>query len=262
MSEARQKRRPRLSLLSLLLIVTVVALSLGIWRERQSTERYRRKIAGLQNEVGSVTVADPTKLTVQPLDDAVDSWRHFRWRAYTPPEHFGQVVATIWTDAEPQRQKRLTLRLDPGEMNFDFSVLQHPGADTWMYGLRQPLHRGGVSSGPAPPWIGGPIPVQDIFDRTGPRVAIGRGSEAELLSARRVNADGQTVEVRVVVRHLDPENGPKAVSSAGAEAAPVSAPSVMIRSEPFQPTRDHASPEGAAIRSPRASPWESGRPTP
>lgn len=223
-SEAKPKRRLRISLLSLFLITALVALSMALWRERQSTGVYRREIAGLRREVGQVVVADPTKLTVQPLDDSVDSWRHFRWRAYTPPGQYGEVELTIASDKKPLKRRRATLRLGPGEMNFDVSAFQHPGGGAWMYWLRQPFASGGGVIAAAPPWIGAGVSMRELFDPKSPPQAIAEGETLELLRFDRRIENGEQVEVVITVKHFASGKQPNSSSSASTEPVPASLP--------------------------------------
>ena len=151
----RTRKRPRYSLFSLLLLMTVIALSLTLWSETTRRIPLQRQIENLRREVGEVRVAEPNKLYVQPLEDSFDRRLQHRWRAYVPPGREGEVVVEI-QQPDKNRVGRMTMALEPGESGFELVAIP-PIKDqgtVWMYHLRQPMSsRAGGSSGPPPPWI-------------------------------------------------------------------------------------------------------------
>jgi len=75
--------RPRLSLLTALLLTTIVGLAIVVaqlWRE---VEPLRIDVRRLRTEVGNLTVEDPAKACIIAVPTSeVDTWR---WRVYLPP---------------------------------------------------------------------------------------------------------------------------------------------------------------------------------
>ena len=93
MSEPRPRRRPRLSLLSLLLLVAVAATSLmsvQLWRE---VGPLRVEVRRLRNETGQLTVVDPEKIyavAIATMDE--NTWK---WRVHLPAGHNYRLVTNV-----------------------------------------------------------------------------------------------------------------------------------------------------------------------
>lgn len=85
MSGTKPNRRPRVSLLSLLLLTAVVATSLTtamLWSE---VGPLRRENQRLRDEIGELTILDATKVHLLVLPtDPVEGYE-WRWRVYVPP---------------------------------------------------------------------------------------------------------------------------------------------------------------------------------
>ncbi|TWT90616.1 hypothetical protein Mal64_10100 [Pseudobythopirellula maris] len=91
-----RKRRPRVSLLNLLLLMTVVAALLAVWcamrendRMRLETIAVREQMRAMQLEYGAFVVEDPKLVYVaplpreKPLASLVQPWE-WGWRVYVP----------------------------------------------------------------------------------------------------------------------------------------------------------------------------------
>lgn len=77
-------RRARLqfSLLSLLLLMVVAGALIGLWISQRETNRLRTENRALREELGSLTIDDPTKLYARAL--RVNASLKWRWRIYAP----------------------------------------------------------------------------------------------------------------------------------------------------------------------------------
>ncbi|TWT95903.1 hypothetical protein Pla108_29800 [Botrimarina colliarenosi] len=214
--ESKPRLRPRISLLSLLLLTAIVALSLALWGESSRRWPLEREIQALRREVGEVAVADPTKMYVQPLDNSVDNRMHFRWRAYVPPGRAG-VVTVLVQQPWKNREGYLTMTLDAGDSGFELVTLPAVAGDLWMYSLRSSstVRRSG-SSNPRPPWLGqGGEPVGLTFDDFDPQPGVAEGHEAALMDLAGQSENGEPVRVIVTAKHYPPANLPPSSNSAG-----------------------------------------------
>jgi hypothetical protein len=82
---SRRNWRPRISLLSVLLLTTIVALAIVIalfWRE---VGPLRAEARQLRNEVGKLTIDDPTKVAAIQFHRRDDNL--WRWRVWIPAGH-------------------------------------------------------------------------------------------------------------------------------------------------------------------------------
>lgn len=91
-SENAATRRPRVSLLNLLLLTTSVALAVGLYRSREDNARLEALFGPLQAEnkrlraeQGTLTIEDPKKIHAIRIADPRDGVWSFR--VYLPPGH-------------------------------------------------------------------------------------------------------------------------------------------------------------------------------
>lgn len=215
---------PRISLLNLLLVTSVIALSLSIWGETSRRMPLEREIAALRREVGTVTVGDPTRMYIQPLAKSVDSLMHYRWRAYVPPNLAGEVTVEVQSLNE-KRMRFVTMRLDSGESGFEFVTLRSVSGTLWNYQLRNPAsERRGATSGPKPPWLvkegkSVGLAFKDFKTKSG----IGEGQEATLMDLIGNSDGGEAVRVVVTARLYASGKSPSSSCRAGRRALLLSA---------------------------------------
>jgi len=113
MSEAEQKEvsksrrpRPRFSLQTLLLLTTIVALGVIVWRQAGEVVPLRQELRQLRGEMGHLTIDDPNKayaIAVQTSES--DTWK---WRIYLPPggtHSFSSYYGTIPSQTEFRGRK-------------------------------------------------------------------------------------------------------------------------------------------------------------
>ena len=229
--------RLRYSLISLLLLMTVIALSLALLNETFRRLPLKRKLERLQREVGAVMIAEPSTLYVQPLNDSFDSRLQSRWRAYVPPGRKGEVVVAI-QQPDKNRIGRLMMALDAGESGFELiAVPPIKGQGTaWMYHLRQPMSSRAVAiSGPPPPWISIEVAERGLeFANFDSKLGAAEGRELTLMNVSEHTAE---VPVRIVVsvKHYPKGKSPRSTAFAGH--------SKLFRSQPVQVVRPESASE-------------------
>lgn len=138
--------RPRISLLSAILLTTIVALAIGIaqiWRE---VGPLRAEVRRLRDEVGALSVADPTKpcaIRVRTTDEF--TWK---WRLWIPEGR--SYVLKHASDKIPKQglaQSTGSITLDePGETWIEYRIAPDPTAGIWMDRIRTPHTTVGSSS--------------------------------------------------------------------------------------------------------------------
>ncbi|MEQ8846395.1 hypothetical protein [Botrimarina sp.] len=143
-------RRPRLSLLSLLLIVAVVASSLTtamLWSE---VGPFRREVSRLREEVGELDLQDPTRLHAMRVETRDDL--EWKWRLWIPQG----VAYKLRTDAEaipaegyPRGGGTIWLR-EPGELVVRYVIRRDARSGGWRGSLKT---RGGSVGSDAAPWV-------------------------------------------------------------------------------------------------------------
>ncbi len=78
--------RPRFSLLTLLLLTTVVAMSVALWQLGSEVVPLREEVRQLRAEVGKLSVFDDEKIyAIQLKTEEKNVWW---WRIYLPPGKF------------------------------------------------------------------------------------------------------------------------------------------------------------------------------
>lgn len=75
-------RRARFSLLTLVWLLTIAALSVGLWQTGREVLPLREEVARVRKELGYFPVDDPSKIQIRRLRGKVpNAWR---WRLYLP----------------------------------------------------------------------------------------------------------------------------------------------------------------------------------
>ena len=111
------KRGPRFSLLGLLLLMTIAAMGVGLWRLYSELAPLRQEVEQYRNVLGIIRVEEPTKIHALRLPTASDEPR--KYRVYLPAGrsyfwHYSQ--SAIPKDAIPTSKG--SGRLAPGEYIF------------------------------------------------------------------------------------------------------------------------------------------------
>lgn len=233
--EPKPRLRPRFSLLSLLLLTAVVALSLSLWGESSRRLPLQREIEALRREVGEVSAADPRRMYVQPLERSIDSRMHFRWRAYVPPGRSAEVTVEV-QQLDENRMGHLTMRLEAGETGFEFAILPSVPGTLWMYQLGDPAsERRGATSGPKPPWLANGARTEGIdFKDFDAKPGVPEGQDATLMDLVGNSDDGQRLRVIVKAKHYPEGSSPNSSFAGGHRkiAAPSGAPRAAPPSAP------------------------------
>ena len=82
MHDSKPTRRPRISLQTLLLLVTIVAMALVIWQLNSELIPMREEVQTLRDETGQLTISEAEKIhAIQMATDYPLAWK---WRVYIP----------------------------------------------------------------------------------------------------------------------------------------------------------------------------------
>ena len=132
--------RPRISLLSALLLLAVAGMAIVIvqlWRE---VGPQRQELRQLRNEVGYLTIDDPKRFhAIEVLTNKDWSWK---WRIWVPE---GETVAArmslgdVPRDGFPDHDR--SINLEPGEHWITLELHQDPIAGKWTYVFATPVAR-------------------------------------------------------------------------------------------------------------------------
>ncbi len=144
--------RPRLrfSLLTVLLVTTIVGMAIVVVMQWRSLAPLRAEVRRLRNEVGDLSVDDPTKLCaiqVNTHDELTWKWRVWvpQGKVYRVREYGGEVPK----EGYPEDGGTVWLR-EPGEHVVEYRIIRDPRDDQW-YGWLQ-TRSGGVGKD-AQPWV-------------------------------------------------------------------------------------------------------------
>lgn len=196
--EAKPKRRPRVSLLSLLLLVALVGTALAIGRQVIVVREHERRIARYRDELGSVSMPKPKRLYVKTLEGGYPE-RLFRWRVYVPPGHSATACLSQGTSTSRGRSCH---GMPSGESTFE--VIFFPNDEgTWTYRVRSggQARRGWAGGGgdPEPPWLGSPDKRSRLELKTNHTDGAGPGETVELLRYEDDPADLKPITLSVTV---------------------------------------------------------------
>jgi hypothetical protein len=145
--KTRSARRPRISLLSALLLMTILGMAIVIvqlWREIRPM---RTELRALRDEVGRLSIDDETKvhaIAVRTSDDLTWKWRVWVPQAMNVNLHyrFGQVPKTGVPPAQGGSS------LGPGEHWIELKASRDRSGKNWSASLSTP--GGGVSTSISP----------------------------------------------------------------------------------------------------------------
>src|SRR5262245_4620503 len=118
--------RPRFSLLSALLLMTIVGLVIVVIQLWRDIKPLRAELRRLRNEVGALSIEDPTKphaIQVRIVDD--NTWK---WRVWIPEgKKYELKIATqdIPQQGFPQSNGSMVLD-EPGETWVQYRIARSP----------------------------------------------------------------------------------------------------------------------------------------
>jgi hypothetical protein len=101
--------RPRISLLNVLLITSIVALALLAIRQWQAVKPLRQEVQRLRTELGYLVIGDPGKVHAiqgQPIETVEPN--RWRWRLFLPQG--GQYSLNVFSGHLPPRVNRASLQ--------------------------------------------------------------------------------------------------------------------------------------------------------
>jgi hypothetical protein len=139
----RPPRRPRFSLLTSLLVMTIVGLAIGVWQLWREIAPLRADLRRLRDEVGALSIDDRTKpcaIRVRANDEF--TWK---WRLWIPEGRsyiLKYASEQIPQNGFPKGHGTITLS-EPGETWIEYRIAPDPRSGLWMDKLLTP----GVSVG-------------------------------------------------------------------------------------------------------------------
>ncbi len=188
--------RPRFSLLTLLLVISIVALAATVVVQRRNLRplmielgALREENGALRTEVGALSIGDPTKLHVIAVP--VEGQYVWKWRVWVPA---GQSVAVrVRHGAIPEKgvpqAPQCTLGLSEGEHVIRYTVQRDSQDGSWGASLR--TESGGCSTGvgvvPWPEWDD----WDSVGDGVGAKTVVGEPKKPLVLLRHRVGSDSK-----------------------------------------------------------------------
>lgn len=195
----KRRRRPRISLLTLLLLVTVCVLAGGLWRASYSILPLSEEIDRLKREVGDVAVENPEHMHLQ-LGPSLNIDRYVRYRVYIPPDHVGLAVLNVKVEDRGKATHNETVSMiHPGESTVEMLVSRSAVGDFWTYKINTIPGCGGIAEGPMPPWYDDYGKSLGIAPKETPTGGVGDGESLDLIRQSTVREDGSAVEVVLTI---------------------------------------------------------------
>lgn len=130
-------RRMRFSLLNCLLVMTIVAMAIGLWRLNGELAPLRTEVKRLREEMGHLVVEDETQLhaiQVSTVDD--DTWRFRVWVPAGKQYWLCFQKAKIPQQGVPVKTTSGgSLAIDPGEHLIDLLIEPHDQREETLTGI-------------------------------------------------------------------------------------------------------------------------------
>lgn len=160
---AERSYRPRFSILSALLVLTIAALAVTVWRQNSELSPLQQEVRRLRKELGQLTIDDANKIyAIRVPSSDLDT---NRFRVYLPKNRkfiLGSRIQTIPGRLQSQSRKDWleslsgigsTSTIDSGEFTIDVEVKRdNEKADHWN--LYHSINgRGGGHVGSEMPWL-------------------------------------------------------------------------------------------------------------
>ncbi|QEG35006.1 hypothetical protein [Bythopirellula goksoeyrii] len=155
------KLRPRIKLLTLLLIMTIVALGTALWQNSREVIPLRDTVRELKKELGQFYVDDPSLLHVQRRKTITGScWRwelclptSSSYQLYVSEGSFGEILPGDLNDwlENNHPQRRILGKLEPGHFSFELSVEDYGGKWWIRYATKNEI-RGTMQLRPGEDW--------------------------------------------------------------------------------------------------------------
>ena len=150
-NDASNRRRGlRFSLLTLLLVMAIVALSITVAMLYVELGPLRKEVAELRTEVGRLNIEDPTKLHVMRVES--DNDLEWKWRIWIPEGASYRLRSSggsVPKQGFPTDGGTMYLR-EPGEHVIRYVIRRNPRDDQWYGRLQTEI--GSVGSDQQP-WV-------------------------------------------------------------------------------------------------------------
>lgn len=153
--------RPRISLLTALLLMTIVGMAIIIVRQWRELTPMRVEVQQLRDQVGILTIGDPEKVHAISIPSDTDGvWK---WRIYVPKGQqaniigrWGRVSTTGYPGGGTQS------RVGDGEQVITLTVKKlDPPSNDWIAQIRTPARVSTVSIDASDVYLSGPCTAQN-----------------------------------------------------------------------------------------------------
>jgi hypothetical protein len=139
--ESRPRWRPRFSLFSALLLITIAGMAIVIVRQWRELGPMRAELRKLRDEVGALTIDDESKIHAIRMTNYVvpEGTQMWKWRVWVP-EGESVVVRFRWGDV-PRNGVPLgqgASSLVAGENIVTMTAAKSPDGKAWLAGLSTP----------------------------------------------------------------------------------------------------------------------------
>jgi hypothetical protein len=158
-----RSRRPRISILTALLLLTIAGLTVTVWRQSFEAEPLRREVRRLRQELGHLTIDDESKIYAIQVPSANLDTKRFR--VYLPKNRKFVLCSRIHTipgkkAGQSRKEWFATLggsgsasTIDSGEFTIDVFV-KRSDEDPDHWNLHNSINgRGGGTVGSKMPWL-------------------------------------------------------------------------------------------------------------
>jgi hypothetical protein len=189
--------KPRLSLLTIILLMSLIAMALGLWQQHLRIAPLQARADRLEAEIGVVQVEDPNRFYASHLLSSLDVFRHVRFRVYVPEGRLGQAVLRVKAAGAGRTSEGVcTVGLPVGRSTLEFYVNRDAAGDEWEYQLRSSDGGGSIyGSGPMPPWFADDGSPLGMRWRAIPPEGLGEGESWKVIESSLVRGDGTKVDV-------------------------------------------------------------------
>ncbi len=171
--------RPRISISTALLLMTIVALTLAVAQAWREVGPLQIRIRALENETGYLAVEDPSKIYALAVHNVADDSNTWKWRVHLPPDrkYLLHMTAAKLDHQNVPNIADSTFWLESGDLVIEAAAVKDQDGN-WI--LRNAIeHRNpdgsqgdrsssSVNLGPDAPWANGNTISSGIGQSDGP----------------------------------------------------------------------------------------------
>ena len=147
MSKRPSRLSPRFSLQTLLLLGTIAALGITLWRNGKDVVPLRAELMDLRKELGYFRVDQPDRIVVQESD--VVTSKAWRWRVYLPQTCRLHYLTGEWDEVTPGNKQELlstavgkgnSFEIPHGQYTLDISLEDFDGDWFFRHSYKNEVH--------------------------------------------------------------------------------------------------------------------------